>query len=99
MTSGSHFSVVSGSRLSMLSSPRFSFMLFLPDKALAGAAPEGNGHAVRGDERNPLRHQDDLAKHTQYVVLIHFQIPQFITGAAYDLVTQWTKTAWFGGRG
>ena len=28
------------------------------DTAFAGAAPEGNGHAVWGDERNPLRHQD-----------------------------------------
>jgi hypothetical protein len=77
----------------------FVYMLFLPDTALAGAAPEGDGHAVRGDERNPLRHQDDLAKHTQHVMLIHFQIALFITGVASDLVTQWTKTAWFGGRG
>jgi uncharacterized membrane protein len=40
-----------------------------------------------------------LAKHTQHVVLIHFPIALFITGVVFELVTQWTKAAWFGGRG
>jgi uncharacterized membrane protein len=32
-----------------------------------------------------------LAKHAQHVVLIHFPIALFITGAAFDLIAQWTK--------
>ena len=32
-----------------------------------------------------------LAKHAQHVVLIHFPIALFITGAAFDGVAQWTK--------
>lgn len=34
-----------------------------------------------------------LAKHAQHIVLIHFPIALFITGVAFDLVTQWTKNA------
>src|ERR1700676_2458256 len=32
-----------------------------------------------------------LAKHAQHVVLIHFPIALLITGAAFDLIGQWTK--------
>jgi uncharacterized membrane protein len=32
-----------------------------------------------------------LAKHAQHVVLIHFPIALFITGAAFDYLAQWTK--------
>jgi uncharacterized membrane protein len=32
-----------------------------------------------------------LAKHAQHVVLIHFPIALFITGAAFDLIAQWTN--------
>ncbi|MGA2429228.1 MAG: DUF2231 domain-containing protein [Candidatus Acidiferrum sp.] len=32
-----------------------------------------------------------LAKHAQHVVLIHFPIALFITGAAFDWLAQWTK--------
>jgi uncharacterized membrane protein len=32
-----------------------------------------------------------LAKHAQHVVLIHFPIALFITGAAFDLVAHWTR--------
>jgi len=32
-----------------------------------------------------------LAKHAQHVVLIHFPIALFISGAAFDLIAHWTK--------
>jgi len=32
-----------------------------------------------------------LAKHAQHVVLIHFPIALFITGAAFDYLAEWTK--------
>jgi uncharacterized membrane protein len=32
-----------------------------------------------------------LAKHAQHVVLIHFPIALFISAAAFDLITHWTK--------
>jgi len=32
-----------------------------------------------------------LAKHAQHVVLIHFPIALFITGAAFDVAAQWSK--------
>jgi uncharacterized membrane protein len=32
-----------------------------------------------------------LAKHAQHIVLIHFPIALFISGAAFDFVAQWTK--------
>jgi uncharacterized membrane protein len=32
-----------------------------------------------------------LAKHAQHVVLIHFPIALFISGAGFDLITRWTK--------
>lgn len=32
-----------------------------------------------------------LAKHAQHVVLIHFPIALFLTGAAFDLAAHWTK--------
>jgi uncharacterized membrane protein len=32
-----------------------------------------------------------LAKHAQHVVLIHFPIALFISGAAFDFLAQWTK--------
>jgi uncharacterized membrane protein len=32
-----------------------------------------------------------LAKHAQHVVLIHFPIALFITGAAFDVAALWTK--------
>ncbi len=34
-----------------------------------------------------------LAKHAQHVVLIHFPIALFLTGAAFDLAARWTKNA------
>ena len=34
-----------------------------------------------------------LAKHAQHVVLIHFPIALFLTGAAFDLAAHWTKNA------
>lgn len=37
-----------------------------------------------------------LAKHAQHVVLIHFPIALFITGAAFDCVAHWTRKATFG---
>ena len=32
-----------------------------------------------------------FAKHAQHVVLIHFPIALFITGAAFDVAAQWTR--------
>lgn len=32
-----------------------------------------------------------LAKHAQHVVLIHFPIALFISGAVFDLISHWTK--------
>src|ERR1700751_1549184 len=32
-----------------------------------------------------------LAKHAQYVVLIHFPIALFISAVAFDLISQWTR--------
>lgn len=32
-----------------------------------------------------------LAKHAQHVVLIHFPIALFLTGAAFDFAARWTK--------
>jgi uncharacterized membrane protein len=32
-----------------------------------------------------------LAKHAQHVVLVHFPIALFLTGAAFDLAARWTK--------
>jgi uncharacterized membrane protein len=37
-----------------------------------------------------------LAKHAQHVVLIHFPIALFITGAAFDCVAHWTRKATLG---
>lgn len=34
-----------------------------------------------------------LAKHAQHVVLIHFPIALFITGAAFDCAAHWTRKA------
>ena len=34
-----------------------------------------------------------LAKHAQHVVLIHFPIALFLTGAAFDFAARWTKDA------
>lgn len=37
-----------------------------------------------------------LAKHAQHVVLIHFPIALFITGAAFDWAAHWTRKASLG---
>lgn len=34
-----------------------------------------------------------LAKHAQHVVLVHFPIALFMTGAGFDLAARWTKSA------
>jgi uncharacterized membrane protein len=34
-----------------------------------------------------------LAKHAQHVVLIHFPIALFLTGAVFDCAARWTKNA------
>jgi uncharacterized membrane protein len=34
-----------------------------------------------------------LAKHAQHVVLVHFPIALFLTGAAFDFAAHWTKQA------
>jgi len=34
-----------------------------------------------------------LAKHAQHVALVHFPIALFITAVAFDLASQWTKSA------
>ena len=34
-----------------------------------------------------------LAKHGQHVVLVHFPIALFLTGAAFDFATHWTRKA------
>ena len=34
-----------------------------------------------------------LAKHAQHVVLVHFPIALFLTGAAFDFAARWTKKA------